>query len=68
VPDFVGAVDQGTTSTRFMLFDQAGNEQGKRPLEHSQILPPASWVRAQPRGDLERTVAVIRTVVNEKSL
>ena len=37
--DFVGAVDQGTTSTRFMIFDHAGNEQGKYQLEHEQILP-----------------------------
>lgn len=37
--DFVGAVDQGTTSTRFMIFDHAGNEVAKHQLEHSQILP-----------------------------
>ena len=34
--DFVGAVDQGTTSTRFMLFDHGGNEVGKHQLEHGQ--------------------------------
>ena len=28
MPDFVGAVDQGTTSTRFMIFDHSGNEVG----------------------------------------
>ena len=27
--DYVGAVDQGTTSTRFMIFDHSGNEVGK---------------------------------------
>jgi len=37
--DFVGAVDQGTTSTRFMIFDHAGNEVAKHQLEHAQILP-----------------------------
>lgn len=37
--DFVGAVDQGTTSTRFMIFDHSGNEVAKHQLEHSQILP-----------------------------
>jgi len=31
--DLVGAVDQGTTSTRFMLFDHGGNEVGRRQLE-----------------------------------
>jgi glycerol kinase len=42
--DFVGAVDQGTTSTRFMIFDHSGNEVGKHQLEHEQILPQAGWV------------------------
>ena len=41
MPDFVGAVDQGTTSTRFMIFDHSGNEVGKYQLEHEQILPQA---------------------------
>src|SRR6476646_11287571 len=42
--DYVGAVDQGTTSTRFMIFDHAGREVGKHQLEHQQILPRAGWV------------------------
>ena len=42
--DFVGAIDQGTTSTRFMIFDHAGREVGKHQLEHQQILPQAGWV------------------------
>ena len=37
--DLVGAVDQGTTSTRFMLFDHGGNEVGRHQFEHEQILP-----------------------------
>ena len=32
MPDFVGAVDQGTTSTRFMIFDHSGSEVGKYQL------------------------------------
>ncbi|MGW0070975.1 FGGY family carbohydrate kinase, partial [Streptosporangium sandarakinum] len=39
--DFVGAVDQGTTSTRFMIFDHGGNEIARHQLEHEQILPRA---------------------------
>jgi glycerol kinase len=46
--DFVGAVDQGTTSTRFMIFDHSGNEVGKHQLEHQQILPQAGWVEHNP--------------------
>ena len=57
--DFVGAVDQGTTSTRFMIFDHAGNEVGRHQLEHEQILPRAGWVEHNPVEIWERTDAVI---------
>ena len=61
--DFVGAIDQGTTSTRFMLFDHAGNEVGRHQLEHEQILPRAGWVEHNPIEIWERTVAVVRTAL-----
>ncbi len=41
---YVGALDQGTTSTRFMVFDEAGREVARRQLEHRQILPRPGWV------------------------
>jgi glycerol kinase len=66
--DFVGAVDQGTTSTRFMIFDHAGNEQGKYQLEHQQILPRAGWVEHNPLEIWERTVAVMRSGLAERGL
>ncbi|MDG4785311.1 glycerol kinase GlpK [Micromonospora sp. WMMD1102] len=66
--DFVGAVDQGTTSTRFMVFDHGGNEVGRHQLEHEQILPRAGWVEHNPLEIWERTSAVIRTVLNNHGL
>ncbi|MGC5028505.1 glycerol kinase GlpK [Micromonospora sp. DT229] len=66
--DFVGAVDQGTTSTRFMIFDHAGNEVGRHQLEHQQILPQAGWVEHNPLEIWERTQTVIRTALNTHSL
>jgi len=42
--DFVGAIDQGTTSTRFMVFDHGGREIARHQVEHAQILPRAGWV------------------------
>ena len=66
--DFVGAVDQGTTSTRFMIFDHAGNEQGKYQLEHQQILPQAGWVEHNPVEIWERTVSVMRSAMDQKGL
>jgi glycerol kinase len=62
--DFVGAVDQGTTSSRFMLFDHSGNEVGKQQLEHEQILPQAGWVEHSPIEIWERTSSVIQTTMN----
>ena len=59
--DFVGAVDQGTTSTRFMIFDHGGNEVARHQLEHTQILPQAGWVEHNPTEIWERTRAVIET-------
>src|SRR3954447_3502540 len=66
--DFVGAVDQGTTSSRFMIFDHAGNEVARHQLEHEQILPQAGWVEHDPTEIWERTSTVIRTALNRASL
>jgi len=48
VADFVGAVDQGTTSTRFMIFDHSGAEVARHQLEHTQIMPRPGWVEHDP--------------------
>ena len=66
--DFVGAVDQGTTSTRFMIFDHSGNEVAKHQLEHEQILPQAGWVEHNPVEIWERTGSVIQTALNSKGI
>jgi glycerol kinase len=66
--DFVGAIDQGTTSSRFMIFDHAGSERGKHQLEHQQILPRAGWVEHNPVEIWERSSAVLQTAFNESGL
>jgi glycerol kinase len=66
--EFVGAVDQGTTSTRFMIFDHGGNEIGRHQLEHDQILPKAGWVEHNPAEIWERTRAVIQTALTNANL
>ncbi|TYK43543.1 glycerol kinase GlpK, partial [Actinomadura decatromicini] len=66
--DFVGALDQGTTSTRFMVFDHGGNEIARHQLEHEQILPRAGWVEHNPTEIWERTRAVIQTTLNKAHL
>jgi glycerol kinase len=68
VAEFVGAIDQGTTSTRFMIFDHGGNEVGRHQLEHEQLLPQAGWVEHNPVEIWERTSAVVQTALNKAGL
>jgi glycerol kinase len=41
---YIGALDQGTSSTRFIIFDASGSEVSRRQLEHRQILTNPGWV------------------------
>ncbi|MBK8468780.1 MAG: glycerol kinase GlpK [Candidatus Phosphoribacter sp.] len=66
--DFVGAVDQGTTSTRFMIFDHVGREVGKHQLEHEQILPRAGWVEHNPLEIWDRTQTAIGSALTSAGL
>ncbi len=68
MPDYVAAIDQGTTSTRFMIFDHSGNEVGKHQLEHEQILPQAGWVEHNPVEIWERTATVVHSALNNAGL
>ena len=58
--DYVGAVDQGTTSTRFMVFDHGGGVKGLAQKEHEQIYPRPGWVEHDVQEIWERTQEVIR--------
>ena len=60
MPEFVGALDQGTTSTRFIVFDHAGVPVARHQLEHAQHYPRAGWVEHDPLEILDRARAVIR--------
>ena len=57
--DHVGAVDQGTTSTRFMVFDHSGSVVGVDQKEHEQIYPKPGWVEHDPMEIIARTHDVI---------
>ena len=56
---YSAAVDQGTTSTRFMIFDHAGKVVGIDQKEHEQIYPKPGWVEHNPMEIWERTQEVI---------
>jgi glycerol kinase len=59
--NYVGALDQGTTSTRFMIFDHGGQVVGIDQKEHEQIYPKPGWVEHDPLEIWERSQSVIRT-------
>ncbi len=52
---YIGAIDQGTTSTRFILFDAQGRIISQAQREHTQIYPKAGWVEQDPLEIWENT-------------
>ncbi|MDH3606732.1 MAG: glycerol kinase GlpK [Acidimicrobiia bacterium] len=55
----VGALDQGTTSTRFMVFDHSGAVVAVAQQEHEQIFPQPGWVEHDPAEIQRRMMSVI---------
>lgn len=55
---YIGAIDQGTTSTRFMVFDADGRIVSVAQKEHRQIYPKPGWVEHDPEEILSRTLEV----------
>ncbi len=65
---YVGAVDQGTTSTRFIVFDHGGNVVAVHQKEHKQIYPKPGWVEHDPLEIWERTQEVIEGALAKQGL
>jgi glycerol kinase len=57
--ELVGALDQGTTSTRFMLFDHDGAVVAIDQMEHDQLFPRPGWVEHDPSQIWENSLSVI---------
>jgi glycerol kinase len=66
--DYVGALDQGTTSTRFMIFDHGGNVAGIDQKEHEQKYPKPGWVEHDPLEIWTRCQEVIRGGLDKAGL
>ena len=52
MPAYVGAIDQGTTSSRFIVFDATARSCRSAQREHEQIYPKPGYVEHDPAGDL----------------
>jgi glycerol kinase len=59
VSDYIGAIDQGTTSTRFIVFDRSGRVKAVAQKEHEQIYPKPGWVEHNAEEIWQRTREVI---------
>jgi glycerol kinase len=68
VASLIGALDQGTTSTRFFLLDHDGVEVASHQLEHQQILPRPGWVEHDPKEIWEHAKAVVWGALEKATL
>jgi len=68
VKSYVGAIDQGTTSTRFMVFDKAARVVAVAQKEHEQIFPKPGWVEHDALEILRRTEEVIAEGLAQRGL
>ena len=65
---YIGSLDQGTSSTRFMIFDADGKVVGQHQLEHRQILPQAGWVEHDAAEIWDRTKEVISAALKQADI
>ncbi|MFZ1135345.1 MAG: FGGY family carbohydrate kinase, partial [Candidatus Korobacteraceae bacterium] len=66
--EYVGAIDQGTTSTRFIVFSRAGQIVATAQKEHEQTYPQPGWVEHSPQEIWARTQEVIAEAMRSKGL
>ena len=65
---YVGAIDQGTTSSRFMVFDQQGAVVAVAQREHEQIYPKPGWVEHDAAEIWRNTGEVIGQALGRANL
>ncbi|MCY7289127.1 MAG: glycerol kinase GlpK [Cryobacterium sp.] len=65
---YVIAIDQGTTSSRAIIFDKAGSIISTGQLEHEQIFPRAGWVEHDPMEIWNNTREVIGSALAKANL
>jgi glycerol kinase len=66
--DYIGAIDQGTTSTRFIIFDRTGRVVSAAQKEHKQIYPNPGWVEHNPEEIWKGAREVIADAIRKAKL
>jgi glycerol kinase len=65
---YIAAIDQGTTSTRFIVFDRSGRIVAAAQSEHEQIYPKPGWVEHDPQEILRRTREAMADALSQRAL
>jgi len=65
---YIGAIDQGTTSTRFMVFDADGRIVSVAQKEHQQIYPKPGWVEHDPAEIIARSIEVADEAIRRAAI
>jgi glycerol kinase len=68
MPNYILALDQGTTSSRAILFDRAGRIVHTAQSEFPQIFPRAGWVEHDPQAIWQSQLSCARRVLAEKKI
>jgi len=68
LPDYILSIDQGTTSTRAIVFDHGGSIVSTGQLEHEQIFPRAGWVEHDPAEIWNNTREVIGQALSKANI
>jgi glycerol kinase len=68
MPDYIAALDQGTTSTRLIVFNRAGKIVSCAQREHAQHYPQPGWVEHDAREIWQRTQEVMDEALQESNL
>ncbi len=67
-PAYIGAIDQGTTSTRFIIFDRRGAIVSSLQFEHKQIYPQPGWVEHDPLEIWEKTCRAVSGLLEKTGI
>ncbi len=65
---YIGAIDLGTTSNRFIIFDHKGNSIGVDQMEHEQIFPKPGWVEHDPMEIWLNTKTIIENCLDKTGI
>lgn len=66
--NFIAAIDQGTTSTRCIVFNHDGSIVATAQMEHKQIFPKPGWVEHDPLEILNNSISVFKSALQKSSL